>query len=127
MENEAVKKPQTGRIIRISSAVVDVRFEKGALPRIRELLYTLNTKKPHRMEVVQHTGDRIVRCIMLDPSEGLSRDTEVVSAGGSIAVPVGEEVLGRLFNALGDTIDGKDHLPESVKKLGIYRPAPSYA
>ncbi len=116
-----------GRIIQITGPVVDVQFEKDTLPKIREQLY-VDTKSGRRtMEVVQHIGGYVVRCVMLDASEGLSRDMEVIATGAPISVPVGEEVLGRLLNVLGEPIDGKGEIPADCERKSIYRPAPGYA
>lgn len=87
--------------------VVDVKFEDNDLPYINEALYVYVDDKKRVMEVAQHIGYDTVRCIMLSNSERLSKDMEVFCSGGPIKVPVGEEVLGRLFNVLGETIDKK--------------------
>ena len=79
------------------------------------------------MEVSQHIGNGILRCIMLGPSDGLSRAMEVKRTGGPIAVPVGEAVLGRMFNGLGEPIDGGAPIDPAVPRKSIYRPAPAYA
>ncbi len=95
----------TGRIIQVSGPVIDVEFENGELPAIKDALYVMNNGKKCVMEVSQHIGHNVVRCIMLAASEGLSRDMEVVATGKGIEVPVGEQTLGRLFNVLGETLD----------------------
>ena len=89
----------TGRIVQISSSVVDVEFEKGEMPRIREALTVVLDEKTLVMEVAQHIGEGVVRCIMLAGSEGLRRGMEVTSTKSSIRVPVGSATLGRMFTA----------------------------
>ena len=115
----------TGKIVQVSGPVVDVEFEDGNLPSIKEALYVINNQKKCVMEVSQHIGHNVVRCIMLAASEGLCRDMEVVATGRGIAVPVGEKTLGRLFNVLGETLDGGESL-ESDEHWVIHREAPSF-
>ena len=115
----------TGKIIRIAGPVIDVRFENGTLPKIRDALTVENGGKTQVMEVASHIGGDAVRCIMLGPCEGLSRGAVAVATGDVIKVPVGECTLGRMFNVLGEPIDGKP-APEAEQKWGIYRPAPSF-
>ena len=95
----------TGKIVQISGPVIDVAFEAGSLPKIREALTVENEGKAYVMEVAQHVGDNTVRCIMLAGSEGLSRGMPVEAPGRTIEVPVGETTLGRMFNVLGEPID----------------------
>ena len=115
-----------GKISAISGSVVDVEFD-GALPKIREALTVTVNKKDLVMEVAQHIGGNAVRCIMLAQSEGLSLGTEVRAEGRGITVPVGKEVLGRVFNVLGETIDEGEALPENVKRSPIHRHAPHFS
>lgn len=115
----------TGKIVQVSGPVVDVEFEDGNLPSIKEALYVINNQKKCVMEVSQHIGHNVVRCIMLAASEGLCRDMEVVATGRGIAVPVGEKTLGRLFNVLGETLDGGESL-EGGEHWVIHREAPSF-
>ena len=105
--------------------VVDVQFEKGELPAIKDALTVENQGKRCVMEVAQHTGNNIVRCIMLSASEGLSRDMEVTATGKGIQVPVGEKTLGRLFNVLGETLDDKENLDQEEHWV-IHRDPPSF-
>ena len=115
-----------GKIVQISGPVIDVKFEGDALPRIREALSaTLNGEK-RIMEVAQHVGDGVVRCIMLAGSEGLYRGMEVAAPGSTITVPVGQNTLGRMFNVLGDPIDGEGEVPEWTPRASIYRKAPAF-
>ena len=102
-----------------------MQFDGGVLPKIRDALTVENGGKTCVMEVASHVGADTVRCIMLGPCEGLSRGAKVVATGDVIKVPVGECTLGRMFNVLGDPIDGKP-APQSEEKWGIYRPAPDF-
>ena len=97
---------KTGKIVQVMGPVVDVEFQDEDLPAIRDALEVQNGDKKCVMEVAQHIGNKTVRCIMLASSEGLSRDMEVIATGSGIKTPVGEQTLGRLFNVLGETIDG---------------------
>ena len=115
----------TGKIVQVSGPVVDVEFENDDLPAIRDALEVMNVDKKCVMEVAQHIGNHIVRCIMLAASEGLCRDMEVVATGSGIKVPVGEDTLGRLFNVLGQTIDG-DKQPEGEANWEIHREPPTF-
>ena len=120
-------KQHTGTVAGINGPVVDVEFGKGELPKIREALYVTVENEKRIMEVAQHVGGGLVRCIMLGASEGMFRGMEVVSTGAPISVPVGQPVLGRLFNVLGESMDSGEPLPENVERRGIYRPAPEYS
>ena len=115
-----------GKIIQVMGPVVDVAFENGNLPHIQDALTVMNNGKRCVMEVAQHIGGDVVRCIMLASSEGLYKDMEVEATGQGIAVPVGEKTLGRLFNVLGDTLDGGESL-EGEEKWVIHRDPPSFA
>ena len=115
----------TGKIVQVSGPVVDVEFENDDLPAIRDALEVMNGDKKCVMEVAQHIGNHIVRCIMLAASEGLCRDMEVVATGSGIKVPVGEDTLGRLFNVLGQTID-RDKQPEGEANWEIHREPPTF-
>ena len=126
-EEDPAGERHTGRIVGVGGPVVDVQFGKGCLPRIREKLYVNLHGEVRVMEVVQHIGAGCVRCIMLSPGEGLCRDLEVVATGATISVPVGDSVLGRMFNVLGQPIDGGDSVPADTPRRSIYRAAPSYA
>ena len=91
-----------GRIVQVMGPVVDVVFENGDLPFIKDALEVENNGKKCIMEVAQHLGNNEVRCLMLAASEGLCKDMEVTATGAGIQVPVGEQTLGRLFNVLGE-------------------------
>ena len=114
-----------GKIVQVSGPVVDVEFSDNNLPSIKDALYVINNGKKCVMEVSQHIGHNIVRCIMLAASEGLCRDMKVVATGSAIEVPVGEKTLGRLFNVLGDTIDGGESL-ENETHWSIHREPPTF-
>ena len=113
-----------GKIVQVMGPVVDVMFEDNDLPAIEDALEVDNNGKTCVMEVAQHIGNNVVRCIMLAPSEGLHRDMEVRGTGSGIKVPVGEQTLGRLFNVLGQAIDGGEQ-PEGEKWV-IHRDPPSF-
>ena len=100
-----------GRIVQVMGPVVDVEFNsREELPFIKDALEVDNGGKRCVMEVAQHVGNNIARCIMLASSDGLCKDMEVEPTGSGIQVPVGKKTLGRLFNVLGETIDGGESL-----------------
>ena len=117
----------TGKIVEVSSSVVDVYFEQ--LPKIKNALKVTIDDKEYTMEVAEHIGDNVVRCLMLGKSEGLYRGQEVVDTGDTIMVPVGEATLGRMFNCLGETIDDKPGLesPGHESKWSIFRDPPKFS
>ena len=116
---------QIGKITQVMGPVVDVQFPERPLPVIKTALQADNHGKKAVMEVAQHIGDDTVRCIMLSSSEGLQKDMPVLSTGSGIEVPVGDQNLGRLFNVLGDTIDGKESLADA-KRWEIHRKPPKF-
>ncbi len=116
---------KTGKIIQVLGPVVDVEFENQELPAIRDALEVQNGDKKCVMEVAQHIGNHVVRCIMLAASEGLHRDMEVTTEGSGIKVPVGEKTLGRLFNVLGETIDDGEPIKDAPKMV-IHREPPTF-
>ena len=115
-----------GRIVQVMGPVVDVVFEDGNLPRIKDALQVENNGKTCIMEVAQHLGNDEVRCLMLAASEGLCKDMEVTATGSGITVPVGEQTLGRLFNVLGETIDNGEEIKEDTEHWVIHRDPPSF-
>ncbi len=115
-----------GKIVQVSGPVIDVEFEGSYLPAIKDALYVIQDGKKKVMEVSQHTGNNVVRCIMLAASEGLCKDMEVIATGSGISVPVGEKTLGRLFNVLGDTLDDGAKLDDE-EHWSIHRNPPSFA
>ena len=116
---------KTGKIIQVLGPVVDVEFENQELPAIRDALEVQNGDKKCVMEVAQHIGNHVVRCIMLAASEGLHRDMEVTAEGSGIKGPVGEKTLGRLFNVLGETIDDGEPIKDAPKMV-IHREPPTF-
>ena len=119
----------TGKVSQILGAVVDVEFSsENQLPKIYDSLeITREDGSILILEVEQHIGEDVVRCIAMDSTDGLSRGIEVVSTGNPIKVPVGEEIYGRLFNVNGDPIDGLKALPKDGKNgLPIHRSAPLF-
>lgn len=114
-----------GKIIRISGPVVDAAFP-GGLPRIQDALYVMVGGARRVMEVAQHLDAQTARCIMLAGSEGLSRGMAVFSTGGCIEVPVGDRTLGRMFNVLGEPIDGGAPLADGPRR-SIHREAPPFS
>ena len=114
-----------GRIVQVMGPVVDVVFENGDLPFIKDALEVDNNGKKCIMEVAQHLGNNEVRCLMLAASEGLCKDMEVINTGDAIKVPVGDKTLGRLFNVVGETIDGLDSL-DNEEHWAIHRKPPTF-
>ncbi|MCM1284695.1 MAG: F0F1 ATP synthase subunit beta [Acetobacter sp.] len=113
-----------GKIKQVMGPVVDVEFD-AELPKIKDALEVRFNDKRCVMEVSQHIGANSVRCIMLSASEGLCKDMEVIATGDAIKVPVGNKTLGRLFNVVGDAIDGKGSLDDE-DHWAIHRAAPSF-
>ena len=114
-----------GHIVRVAGSVVDVAFEKGGLPKLREALRVRVDGQERVMEVARHIEGNAARCIMLAASEGLRRGMEVVSDGHGIRVPVGRATLGRMFNVLGEPIDGEG-APDAAERWEIHRSAPAF-
>lgn len=114
-----------GKIVQVMGPVVDVEYLDGQLPAIKDALTVELDGEKLVMEVAQFVGNDTARCIMLSPSEGLSRGMEVTSDGSSITVPVGKETLGRLFNVLGDPIDEKGPVA-SKERWPIHRAPPRF-
>ena len=113
-----------GKISQIMGAVVDVEFPDGSLPAIMNALQIIKEDKSELiLEVAQHLGDSIVRTVAMDSTDGLVRGFPVKDSGEPISVPVGKKVLGRLFDVIGNTIDGKEKITD-VKRYPIHRPAP---
>ncbi|KKB26624.1 ATP synthase beta chain [Mycoplasmopsis meleagridis] len=119
------KNKNIGKIIQIVGPVVDVRFENGKLPAIYNALVLYNNGEKVTLEVAQHIGDETVRTISMVSTNGLVRGAEVEDTGQAISVPVGNAILGRMFNVLGDPIDLLD-APETEERKSIHSLAPSY-
>jgi F-type H+-transporting ATPase subunit beta len=116
----------TGKISQIMGAVVDVAFKDGHLPNIMNALSVDRGEDGILvLEVAQHLGDNMVRTVAMDSTDGLTRGVDVVDSGSPITVPVGQETLGRLFDVLGNVIDGKGDV-KTDKKNPIHRPAPKH-
>src|SRR5512143_3301979 len=116
-----------GRVVQVIGPTVDVAFDPDKLPRI---LNAIRIDDPERgihltVEAALHVGDNQVRCVAMSSTEGLVRGMKAVDTGGPISVPVGAQCLGRLFNLLGENIDGKPQV-ETGKTFPIHRPSPSF-
>lgn len=117
-----------GKVIQVIGPVVDVRFSKDELPALRNaLIVKRNDGQKIVLEVAQHIGDDIVRTIAMSSSDGLVRGDAVTDTKEAIKVAVGNEILGRMFNVLGEPIDGLGELDTNVKRMPIHKDAPSYA
>ena len=116
----------TGSVAQVMGPVVDVCFAEGELPSIYNALVMQNGNKSLTVEVAQHIGDNIVRCIAMSSTDGLKRGTPVTDTGATISVPVGRETLGRIFNVLGDAVDNKP-FEDGVERWNIHRSAPEYS
>ena len=115
-----------GKITQIIGAVLDVKYAEGKLPEINEAIkITRKDGSELVVEVAQHLGDDVVRCIAMGPTDGLVRGMDAVATGAAISVPVGENTLGRIFNVLGEPIDEK-LAPTDVEYEPIHRKAPSF-
>ena len=115
-----------GYVSQVMGPVVDVKFDEGKLPAIFNALTIENGSKKLTVEVAQHIGDNVVRCIAMSSTDGLKRQAKAIDTGASISVPVGRETLGRIFNLLGEAIDNKP-TPENTERWSIHRDPPSYS
>lgn len=114
-----------GTIVQVIGAVLDIRFAPENLPNLLNAIEIDNNGSKLVVEVAQHIGDDLVRCIAMGSTDGLVRGMEAVDTGSSIKVPVGEQTLGRIFNLLGEAVDNKPQ-PETEEKWEIHRPAPTF-
>lgn len=114
-----------GTVTQIMGPVLDIRFPEGALPELLSAIEIPHNDSTVVAEVAQHIGDNVVRCIAMSSTDGLRRGTEAVDTGAPISVPVGENCLGRVFNLLGQTIDGKAPVADA-ERWPIHRSAPDY-
>ena len=114
-----------GTVIQVMGPVLDIRFADDQLPKLLNAIHVKNGDVTITAEVAQHIGDNVVRCIAMSSTDGLQRGAEAVDTGAPIAVPVGDECLGRVFNLLGEPIDNKP-APKAEVRWPIHRPAPSY-
>ena len=114
-----------GTIAQVIGAVLDIRFAPESLPNLLNAIEIDNHGKKLVVEVAQHIGDDVVRCIAMGSTDGLVRGMEAVDTGSSIKVPVGEQTLGRIFNLLGEAVDNKPD-PQTEERWEIHRPAPTF-
>ena len=114
-----------GKVVQVMGPVLDIRFADGELPELLNAIELQNNGKPLIVEVAQHIGDNVVRCIAMAATDGLVRGTEAVDTGGPIKVPVGDACLGRVFNLLGEPVD-EQPAPTGVEHWPIHRPAPAF-
>ena len=114
-----------GKVVQVTGPVLDIRFNDGELPALLNAVELQNHGKTLVVEVAQHIGDNVARCIAMAATDGLVRGTEAVDTGGPITVPVGDECLGRVFNLLGEPVD-EQPAPENMERWPIHRPAPAF-
>ena len=114
-----------GKVVQVMGPVLDIRFADGELPELLNAIELQNNGKPLIVEVAQHIGDNVVRCIAMAATDGLVRGAEAVDTGGPIKVPVGDACLGRVFNLLGAPVDERP-APTGVEHWPIHRPAPAF-
>ena len=114
-----------GTVVQIVGAVVDIRFEKDRLPNLLNAIEIDNSGTKLTVEVAQHIGDDVVRCIAMSSTDGLVRGTQAVDTGRAISVPVGPQTLSRMFNLLGEPVDNMP-APETKERWEIHRDPPSY-
>lgn len=114
----------TGKIVQVVGVVVDVEFQKGNLPAIYDALHVEHNKTVITLEVAQHLDEHTVRTIALSSTDGLKRGQEVTATGAPISVPVGDATQGRMFNVVGEPIDGKP-APKGAKTAPIHRQPPA--
>ncbi len=117
-----------GHVVQVIGPVVDVKFANNELPAINNALKLVSNENGLNinltLEVAMHIGDSTVRCIAMDATDGIIRGMEVIDTESAISVPVGRDTLGRIFNVLGQVIDGKEELSEDTKKMPIHKTAP---
>ena len=114
-----------GTVTQVIGPVLDIRFPDNQLPALLNAIEVPIGDKTVIAEVAQHIGDNVVRCVAMGATDGLQRGTEAIDTGAAISVPVGEDCLGRVFNLLGDPIDGGSKI-NATEKWPIHRPAPAY-
>ena len=115
-----------GKVIKIMGVVLDIRYPEGNIPELKNAIKIQNHDEVLIAEVAQQLGDRVVRCIAMGPTDGLMRGVDAVDTGGPISVPVGKELLGRMFNVLGEPIDNKE-APKIKDKWSIHRKSPDFS
>ena len=114
-----------GKVVQITGPVLDIRFKDGELPALLNAVELDNHGKKLVVEVAQHIGDNVARCIAMAATDGLVRGVDAVDTGGPINVPVGDVCLGRVFNLLGEPVD-EQPVPENVEHWPIHRAAPAF-
>ncbi len=114
-----------GKVVQVMGPVLDIRFRDGELPALLNAVELENNGKKLIVEVAQHIGDNVVRCIAMAATDGLVRGTDAVDTGEPIKVPVGDGCLGRVFNLLGEPVD-EQPAPENIERWPIHRPAPAF-
>ena len=114
-----------GTVVQVIGPVLDIKFPDGQLPGLLNAIRVENGGKSLIVEVSQHIGDNVVRCIAMSSTDGLVRGAKAVDTGGPISVPVGRECLGRIFNLLGEPVDNLP-APETAERWPIHRDPPSY-
>ncbi len=114
-----------GKVVQVIGPVIDIRFEDGHLPNLLNAVEIEYAEKRLIVEVAQHIGNDVVRCIAMSSTDGLKRGIQAVDTGSSIKVPVGRKTLGRIFNLLGEPVD-EFPSPKTEEQWPIHRPAPSY-
>ena len=114
-----------GTVVQIMGPVLDIRFDEDSLPELLQAIAVENGEDTIIAEVAQHIGDNVVRCIAMSSTDGLSRGAKAENTGAAISVPVGEDCLGRVFNLLGQPIDGGEAI-KTQERWPIHRAAPSY-
>ena len=117
-----------GKVISAKGPVIDIQFDSdNNLPSLNTAIEIQNGEELLVVEVAQHIGDDVVRCVAMGPTDGIKRGMDAINTQHPISVPVGNATLGRMFNVLGQPIDGKEALGNEVKKMPIHRSAPTYA
>ena len=114
-----------GKVVQITGPVLDIRFKDGELPALLNALELDNHGKKLVVEVAQHIGDNVARCIAMAATDGLVRGADAIDTGGPINVPVGDDCLGRVFNLLGEPVD-EQPAPENIEHWPIHRAAPAF-
>ncbi len=120
-----MSKENVGKVVQIIGPVLDIRFEDGRLPDLNNAIVINYEGRKITLEVAQHIGDSVARCIAMTGTEGLPRGIDAVDTGAPITVPVGRETLGRIFNLLGECVDNMP-TPETKERWPIHRPAPKF-
>ena len=117
-----------GKVVQVIGPTVDCKFDSDSLPALLNAITIDDSARDIKLtvEVSLHLGDNVVRCVALASTDGLVRGMDAVDTGKAISVPVGEKVLGRIFNLLGEPLDGLEDIPEDTPRWEIHRPAPSF-